>query len=304
MVKFVYQAIPLRSKNYDRVHAFTLLVKAAVVTAAAILTLTGTGEALAEERPAWRDDPLGNRFELGVGLFAPRLDTRVRRDSSTGIVGTVIDFESTLGMDDKDQLPLLLGYYRVAKKHRINFHYFRLDRNGNSINEQAIRFGDITFPANLPLSSFFNVDVYSLAYSYSLIHDEKKELAFNVGLQFQDIEIGISGNLGPGLISEETAVFAPLPTFGGTFDYAITDKWIFTSLIGIFAIELDLGDDTEFSGEILQFNTGVAYKAFKNVGFALQYNYFRVDVDVNDPDWLGALKYEYRGPVLSVSVFF
>jgi len=259
-------------------------VHAAVVAAAAMLTLAGTGEALAEERP--------------------RLDTRVRRDSSTGIVGTVIDFESTLGMDDKDQLPLLLGYYRVAKKHRINFHYFRLDRNGNSINEQAIRFGDITFPANLPLSSFFNVDVYSLAYSYSLIHDEKKELAFNVGLQFQDIEIGISGNLGPGLISEETAVFAPLPTFGGTFDYAITDKWIFTSLIGIFAIELDLGDDTEFSGEILQFNTGVAYKAFKNVGFALQYNYFRVDVDVNDPDWLGALKYEYRGPVLSVSVFF
>ncbi len=271
---------------------------------AAFLLLTGIGDALAQERPAWRDDPLGNRFVLGAGLFAPRLDTKVRLDSSTGIIGTEIDFESTLGMDDNDLLPLVLGYYRVAKKHRINFEYFRLDRHGNSVSDLPIRFGDVTFPANLPLSSFFNVKVYSLSYSYSLIHDEKKELAFNVGLQFQDIEMGITGNLGPGLIAEEADVVAPLPTFGGTFDYVISEKWIFTSLVGVFALEIDLGDDSKFSGEILQINTGVAYKAFKNVAFALQYNYFRVDVDVDDPDWMGSLKYEYRGPVLAIAVYF
>ncbi len=271
---------------------------------AAFLLLIGIGDALAQERPAWRDDPLGDRFMLGVGLFGPRLDTKVRLDSSTGIIGTEIDFESTLGMDDNDLLPLVLGYYRVAKKHRINFQYFRLDRHGNSVSDVPIRFGDVIFPANLPLSSFFNVDVYSFGYSYSLIHDEKKELAFNVGLQFQDIEMGISGNLGPGFIREDADVVAPLPTFGGTFDYAISDKWIFTSLVGVFALEIDFGDDSKFSGEILQINTGVAYKAFKNVAFALQYNYFRVDVDVDDSDWMGSLKYEYRGPVLAVAVHF
>ncbi len=271
---------------------------------AAFLLLTGIGDALAQERPAWRDDPLGDRFVLGAGLFGPRLDTKVRLDSSTGIIGTQIDFESTLGMDDNDLLPLVLGYYRVAKKHRISFQYFRLDRHGNSVSDVPIRFGDVIFPANLPLSSFFNVDVYSLGYSYSLIHDEKKELAFNFGLQFQDIEMGITGSLGPGLIAEEADVVAPLPTFGGSFDYAISDKWIFTSLVGVFALEIDFGDDSKFSGEILQINTGVAYKAFKNVAFALQYNYFRVDVDVDDPDWLGSLEYEYRGPVLAISVYF
>ena len=271
---------------------------------AAFLLLTGIGDALAQERPAWRDDPLGSQFVLGVGLFGPRLDTKVRLDSSTGIIGTEIDFESTLGMDDNDLLPLVLGYYRVAKKHRISFQYFRLDRHGNSVSDAPIRFGDVIFPANLPLSSFFNVDVYSFGYSYSLIHDEKKELAFNVGLQFQDIEMGIAGNLGPGFIREDADVVAPLPTFGGTFDYAISDKWIFTSLVGVFALEIDFGDDSKFSGEILQINTGVAYKAFKNVAFALQYNYFRVDVDVDDSDWMGSLKYEYRGPVLAVAVYF
>jgi len=241
---------------------------------------------------------------LGAGLYFPKLDTSVRRDSSNGMLGTLIDFESTLGMDDKDRLPLLVGHYRFAKKHQITFQYFSLSRHGDSISEGAIRFGDQTFPADLPLSSFFNVDVYSLGYSYSLIHDNKKELAFSVGLQVQDIEIGIAGNLGAELIRSETEVVAPLPTFGGSFNYAISDKWVFTSLVGWFGIELDLGDEATLDGEILQINAGIVHKTFDNVGFALHYNYFRLDVDVEDPDWMGLLKYEYRGPVLSVFFYF
>jgi len=269
-----------------------------------VLTLCGSTESLADERPAWRDDPLGSRFALGIGLFAPRLDTQVRRDSSTGIVGTVIDFESTLGMDDNDQLPMVLGYYRFAKRHRLRFQYFRLDRSGESASDAPIRFGDVLIPANFPTSSFFNVDVYALNYSYSFIHDQRKELAFNVGLQLQDVETGIAGNLGPGFLVEEADVFAPLPTLGGTFDYAFNDKWIFTSLLGVFGVEIDLGDDSDLSGEIVQFNAGVVWKAFDKVGFALQYNYFNVDVDVNDSDWAGFLKYEYRGPVLAFAFYF
>ena len=271
---------------------------------AGFLLLIGLGDALAQERPAWRDDTLGKRFLLGVGPFWARLDTQVRLDSSSGQIGTVIDFESTLGMDENDVLPLLLGYYRFAKKHRLSFAHFRLNRNGEVVSDVPIRFGDQIFPANLPLSSYFDVKVTALSYSYSLIHDEKMELAFNVGLQFQDIEMGISGNLGPGIISEDTDIVAPLPTFGGSFNYAFNEKWVFTSSLGVFAIELDLGDDTEFDGSIVQLNVGVTYNAFKNVGFALQYNYFRVDVDVEDPDWTGFLKYEYRGPVLGVAVYF
>ena len=49
-----------------------------------ISTLSGPGDALAGERAAWRDDPLDNRIVLGVGLFRPRLDTKVRRESVTG----------------------------------------------------------------------------------------------------------------------------------------------------------------------------------------------------------------------------
>ena len=259
---------------------------------------------LAEEQAEWREDPLGKRFMIGIGLYSPTLHTVVRSDSSNGIIGTEIDFESTMGMDDNDQLPLVLGYYRFAKKHRLKFQYFRLNRVGDTISDAPIRFGDIVFPANFPLTSYFDVDVFSLGYSYSLIHDEKKELAFSFGLQFQDIEMGIAGDAGPGFVREDSDVFVPLPTFGGSFDYAISDKWVFTSLIGVFGVDIDLGDDSEFAGTIMQFNAGIAYMAFENVAIGLQYNYFRVDVDVADSNWIGALEYEYRGPVLAIGIFF
>lgn len=271
---------------------------------AALVALSTPNVAFSGERPAWRDDPLGSRLAFGAGIFAPTLDTQIRRDSSTGLLGTVIDFETTLGMSDSERLPLLLGYYRFAKRHRLGFQYFRLDRNGDSVDDAPIRFGDVVIPANFPISSFFDVDVYALNYSYSFIHDGRKELAFNLGLQLQDVEVGIAGNIGPGFLVEEADVFAPLPTFGGSFDYAFNDEWIFTSMLGVFAIEIDLGDDSDLSGEIVQFNTGLVWKAFDNVGFALQYNYFNVDVDVDDSDWVGFLKYEYRGPVLAFAFYF
>jgi hypothetical protein len=53
---------------------------------AALMALCLPDSALPDERPAWRDDPLGSRFALGAGVFAPRLDTKVRLDSSTGII--------------------------------------------------------------------------------------------------------------------------------------------------------------------------------------------------------------------------
>ena len=125
--------------------------------------LGGWNSATAQDQPAWRENPLGSRFAIAVGAYWPRIDTKVRLDASSGQIGTGIDFESTLSMDDNDLLPTVLAYYRFNEKHRINFQYFTLERDGAAVSDFAIRFGDVVFPANLPLSSFFNVDVYALA---------------------------------------------------------------------------------------------------------------------------------------------
>ena len=122
-------------------------------------------------------------------------------------------------------------------------------------------------------------------------------------IEISRYSVGLTGNIGEETVTEDSDIVAPLPTLGASFDYAISDKWLFTSMVGIFGLEVDLSDEAKFSGKIVQLNAGFGYKAFKSVGFALQYNYFRVDVNINDLDWIGELKYEYQGPVLSIAAY-
>ena len=46
---------------------------------------------------------------------------------------------------------------------------------------------------------------------------------------------------------------------------------------------------------------GVQYQPWKHVGFALDYQYFKLAVDVDKSDWRGASNITYQGPFISVS---
>jgi len=250
----------------------------------------------------WRDHPSGERFWLMGGAFLPRLDTVVRVDASDGSLGTTIDFESTLGMDKSKSLPVLRGYYRFNKKHRLNFGYMNLQRSGLGASEVDIRFGDVTFPADLPLNSFFDIEVYDLAYGYTVKHNEKVDIQLSVGLSLQNIGIGIEGSV-VGVLKEETDFTAPLPTFGVAGDYAFTDKLLLTGRLGIFAIELDL-DSSNIGGSVIDANLYLFHKTFEHLGFGIGYSFFNVDVDYEDDSLDVSADYEYRGPVLLMAAYF
>jgi hypothetical protein len=160
-----------------------------------LTVLLGWVPAYSDDNPEddWEEDPTGDRFGIAVGAFFPKLDTVIRVDDADGNLGTTIDFETSLGMDKSNNLPTIRGYYRFNEKHRINFGYFDLERSGLGVSDVEIRFGDVTFPANLPLNSFFDIEVFDLSYGYTLIHTEKWDLEASVGLSLQKIGIGIQG---------------------------------------------------------------------------------------------------------------
>ncbi|MGI9307714.1 MAG: outer membrane protein [Gammaproteobacteria bacterium] len=268
---------------------------------AGILTIS---TALADESEEWEHDFMGARFALMLGGFYPKLNTTVRVDSPDGIIGTTVDFESSLGLDDTELLPMALLKYRFNGKHAVELSYFDLERSGLGISDVEIRFGDITFGADLPLNAFFDVTVYNLAYSYSLVHDPKKEFSLSVGLNFQDISAGIIGQSTEiELVSEDASFLAPLPTFGLSGGYAFTDSLLLSARGGIFAIEIDL-DDGEFSGRIVELGLQLSYKLTQYFAMGIGYNYFDVDVDIEDTDWTGELDYRYNGPMLTAGVYF
>ncbi len=163
-----------------------------LITPLAVFVLC-VGPAFAQGKPEWRSWPMGERVEINVGFFFANLETTVRLDGTGGALGTSISFEQDLGLDDTKTRPMANAYWRFAKKHRLDASYFNLDRSGDSSTTVNIRFGDRTFQANLPLQAFLDIEVFNLGYSYSILFDEKKELAIGLALSFQDLAVGLQG---------------------------------------------------------------------------------------------------------------
>ena len=274
-----------------------------------ILALVGASPVAAQNSDDWQDWALGSRWTIGAGYFVPNLDTKVLITDPDGVLGTGISFEKNLGLDDSQGTALVGIDWRFFKRHSLTYRYFDLQRSATTTSSVSIGIGGEIIDIDLPIQSFFDITAHEIAYSYSLMFDQKKELSIGLGVSVQDLALGIQGTESspdPGeIIDSRLATTAPLPTLNIGFNYAFTEKWLFQSRIGWLALELDLGTDEKFSGAILNANAGIVWKAFNNVGFFANYQLFDVDVDIVETDGVNfALDYDYSGPVLGINVNF
>lgn len=273
------------------------------------LALVIVSPVAAQSSDDWQTWPTGKRWSIGAGYFSPDLDTKIIVTDENQIVGTGISFEQNLGLDDSEGTGLLYINWRMFKRHALEYRYFQLDRSATtSSSSVAIAIGEEFFDITLPIQSFFDITAHEIAYSYSLLFDERKDLYVGLGISLQDLSLGIQGtesSPNPGeIINSQLDSTAPLPTLNVGFDYAFNDKWLFVSRLGWLAVELDFAADEELSGQIINANAGIQWNAFRNVGFYLQYQVFDVDVDYKVGPVLFAIDYDYTGPLLGVNVVF
>lgn len=269
-----------------------------------IATLLLPTSALAEQQDDWSDWTMGAQYVVQLEMSHASLDTQLRIDSSDGTPGTLVDFEQNLGMSDTETVINLVFEWRLAKKHRLMLGYYELNRSGSSVTGTATRIGDIEFEVNLPVSSFMDMDVAMLGYSYSLVFDERREFAISAGLTLMDIRIGIVGNGNLGVVEAMTSLTAPLPTFGLTGGYAFTDKLYLRAGAGVFSFDLAWSDETDLRGQIAAATASIYHNTFENVRFGLAYSYYDVDVGWGNASGFNSLRYIYHGPTLSVAATF
>ena len=277
-------------------------MKPTLITTIAVLSLSGS--AVAQNQDDWRSWPLADHFTITANAYFQSLNTRIRLDASDASPGTTIDFEQNLGMSDTETLPGLGLGWRFAKKHQLQLEAFDLNRSGSSIAATDIRFGDEIFSVDLPISSFFDINVIALNYSYSFIFDEKKELAVVLGLTVQDIKFGLVGNQGLGIVEVDSGLTAPLPAFGLRGGYAFTDKWIGKAGVGVFSLDLAISDEEQLNGEVINAYASIQHNTFEHVYFGLSYAYFDVGVDFSESGLVNSINYKYQGPLVTVTAAF
>ncbi len=283
-----------------------LQVRAKALLAA---TLISGHPAAAQDVSNWEDWPLADRWTVSAGYFTPDLDTTLTVTDENQIVGTGISFEKNLGLDNSKGTALLGVDWRFARRHLLSYRYFDLSRSSISTDSTVtIAVGEEIFDLTLPIQSFFDITANEVSYAYSLLFDERKELAIGIGLSVQDLALGLQGTASspqPGaIIDSRLDSTAPLPTLNVGFDYAFTDRWLFVSRLGWLAVEADFGADEELSGEIINATIGISWHAFEHVGFFAHYQVFDVDVDYLESGEFFAIDYNYKGPVVGANVRF
>jgi len=252
-------------------------------------------------------DTLWETYGLNLGIFISDLNTSFRVGSG---IGLDVDAEKLLGLDSTNSVFRIGGLWRFSdnKRHRLDFSWFAFHRSGSKSITQDIQIekrdgNTIIIPADTDVDSFFDIDIYQGAYSYSFLQDDRIDLAAIFGIYVMPIDFGIKAS---GFVSEEGQqdFIAPLPTVGLRLDIALAPKWFLRSGTQVFYLEYE-----QYKGSLLTFYGAIEYKPWKHIGFGLGLDSFKIRAEADGEDYplidfRGNIEFDYFGVQFYTRLFF
>jgi len=158
------------------------------------------------------------------------LETNLRFESASGILGAKINFEKNLGMDKYRVMPMLNARFNVRGRYNIFALYYGLPRDAYYVTKRDIEFGNRFIAAGTEVFSYFNTNVYSLGYMYDAVSDARSHLGL-FSLFFLSID-DYAGSI---------------HTLGAQMDFYLT-RWLELGL-GYYLFDLNLEvSKTQFTG--------------------------------------------------------
>lgn len=259
----------------------------------------------AEERNPY--DRPWEKFGANFSVFLSAVDSSFRIGSG---IGLDIDVEELLDLDETNTVFRADALWRFSKnrRHRLDFSWFTLNRDATRQIFQDITIQDnnnnqITFATGSTLESNFDLDIYELAYSYSIFQDDRVDLAAGAGLYVIPIDFGIRSTRGS-LDRGSASITAPLPVINLRMDFALTPTWFIRSRAQAFYLEFD-----KFTGSILEFQGALECNPWKHVGIGLGFDTMGITVEADGEDWPGVdfkgkVEFDYIGLQLYARLFF
>ncbi len=255
---------------------------------------------------AWHDEAAGNaqiphhpalkdKFWFGFGAFLSSSTTEARLDSDLGI-GTILDLEDVMGLDETTLSPQGLFRWRMSERWRLELEFFQVDRSNTKQTTQDIDWGDVTFPSGSQLKAEFNVSVTRISAGYSFFKTEDKEVGVALGFHLTDLDASLSTSGGS---DEASAVLAPLPVLSAYGQVALTDHWALEGRLDAFRLEYD-----PYKGRIFSMGVDALYQPWDHFGFGFGWRSLHFDLSAEGSDWTGEIGSSFQGPIAFVTVSF
>jgi hypothetical protein len=268
----------------------------------AILLITSAPSVLAAENTDSKDNPW-ERFSLSLGAFITTLDSTVVLGAKELGTGLVVNVEDALNLDSS--LTVFRGdaFVRLgsSQRHRLDFSYYDLRRSANRTLTKDLEIGDNIYPIGTTVDSSLNFKIIKGGYSYSLLQDNRVDVALGGGVFVIPIDFEINA---AGRRSTSESITAPLPYLHFRADIALTPKFFLRQTYEVFWLHLDNFEGSLFNGLI-----ALEYKPWKYIGFGLGYNIFRVSIkaegnDYPSIDFIGKVQLNYSGLLLYAKTWF
>jgi len=139
----------------------------------AFIAAAFAGPALAQDGPVRGGT---EKFKLSLGTIINESDTSVRIDGPNRR-GVEFNLEGGAGIQRDRSSLLAEGTWRFSPNHRVGFQSFSTRRHAEKTIEQDLVIKDQTVPAGTRLDTSANTDFLIVNYQYSLIRDDRIELA-------------------------------------------------------------------------------------------------------------------------------
>jgi hypothetical protein len=277
-------------------------VKKSLNTCLIILVLISiTGTAFAQDYDSHPE--LSDSFTISLGAFKSDHAFKISAEGSEGDIDDEIDFGKSVGVDES--ATILNAQFRwkfgAERKWSLWGQYFKNKDTGEAELNEDVEWEDVIFGEGSFVGAGVTIEIMRLFIGRSFVKTQQSDFGVGIGLHNLDISSYIEGDvliddIESGFQRVENSGSQPLPNIGAWYNFSPAKKWLIQGRVDW--ISANVGD---YDGTLWNFNAGVNYQAFRHVGFGLSYQYFDLDLDIDNSDWRGNVNMRYSGPMLSAT---
>jgi hypothetical protein len=244
---------------------------------------------------AAQDSILFPRFSLIGGSSASSFDTNARIDPETSAEeGTLVSFENDLGLEDAATLQRFSIQWRPFARHELAGTFFSAPRNGQEQIDREIVFRNETYRAQALVTTQWDLDYASVTYTYWMRRSDRDGLGLTLGAATLALDASVTAERNDEslTVTQEANTDVPVALIGLQGRVAFGAHFLGEASVAT----LPRVTIEDYTGTAL---TGIArleYRPVRWLGVGVAYNYFRLDVDVEQLDLRGALDMTIRGP--------
>jgi hypothetical protein len=242
-------------------------------------------------------------FSVSASTSPATFETNVRIDpeEATG-EGTLVNFESDLGLEDSRTLQRFEVQWRPFARHELAGTYFSAPRSGREQIDREIVFRDETYPVSALVTTAFDLDYASATYTYWARRGPRDGFGITLGVAALSINAGITAERPGETISVTQTAETEVPVaLAGVQGRVAFTRTLFGEASVSTLPQVTIGD---YTGSALTARARLEYRPLRWLGVGASYNYFRLDVDVEQLDFGGSLDMTIQGPEAFVRLAF